>query len=143
MIHGDFELVIKQMTSEYQARHPRMRSYRNASEDLIELFEECEFNMIPIMKNCIADSLATFVADFKVPMHPGGRYEIQVKHMPPVPNNVKSWQVFEYDKNIQKFLTLTGEFDGLSIDEENELLKKATLAPEPLQNQNDVPEEMA
>ena len=27
VLHGDFELVIKKMTGEYQARHPRMRFY--------------------------------------------------------------------------------------------------------------------
>ena len=43
VIHGDFELVIKQMTGEYQARHHRMRSYRNVAQDLIGCFEECNF----------------------------------------------------------------------------------------------------
>ena len=35
MIHRYSELVIKKMTYEYHARHPRMRSYRNATQDLI------------------------------------------------------------------------------------------------------------
>ena len=55
-------------------------------------------------------------------------------HTPSVPYNVNIWQVFEDDKQIQNFLTLTREFDGLSIDEENELLEKTTLSQEPLQN---------
>jgi len=46
-IHGDSELVIKQLQGDYQARHPRMRSYRNVVLDLVEGFEECEFSLIP------------------------------------------------------------------------------------------------
>ena len=30
LIRGDSKLVIKQLQEEYQARHPRMRSYKNA-----------------------------------------------------------------------------------------------------------------
>ena len=117
VIHGESELVIKQMQGEYQARHPRMRSYINVAQDLIEFFEECNFNLIPIFQNCIVDSLATFAMVFKVPMHSSGKYEVEVKNKTSVPENVKRRQVFEDDKQIQKFLTLTGEFDGLIIDE--------------------------
>ena len=28
---GDYEMVIKKMINEYQARHPQMRSYRNST----------------------------------------------------------------------------------------------------------------
>ena len=47
LIHWDSELVIKQLQGEYQAQHPRMRSYRNAVQDLVEGFDECEFSLIP------------------------------------------------------------------------------------------------
>ena len=66
-------------------------------------------------------------------MHPSGKYEVEVKHRPSIPDNVKIWQVFEDDKQIQKFLTLTREFDGLTINEENELLEEASATQEPLQ----------
>ena len=106
----------------------------NATQDLIELFEECNFNLIPILQNCIDDSPTTFSTSFKVPMHPSGKYEVEDRHKPSVPNNVKSWQVFEDDKQIQKFLTLTREFDGLTIYEENGLLEEVVPTQEPLQN---------
>ena len=44
---GDSKMVIKQMTSEYQDRHPQMRSCRNGTQDLIEGFKECSFKLIP------------------------------------------------------------------------------------------------
>ena len=104
--------------------------------DFIECFElECNFNLILRLENCIVDSLATFVAVFKAPMHPSGKYEAEVRHIASAPDNVKSWKVFEDDKYIQKFLTLTGEFYRLSIDEENELLEESTTTQEPLQCQ--------
>ena len=91
MIHGYSELVIKKLTGEYQARHPRMRSYINVALDLIECFEECKFNLIPRLQNGIADSLATCVVVFKIPMYPNSKYEIEVKHRPFVLDNVNNW----------------------------------------------------
>ena len=82
------------MTSEYQAIHPRIRRYRNASQDLIECFEECSFNIIPKVQNCVVDSLVNSAAAFKVPMHPVGKYEIEVRHIPFVPDNIKRWEFF-------------------------------------------------
>ena len=105
------------MIGEYQARHPRMRIYRIATQDVVECFEECNFNQIPRLQNYLVDSMATSAATFKVAMHLGGRYEIEVKHRLSIPDNVKIWKVFEDDKKIQNFLTLTREFDGLTIDE--------------------------
>ena len=94
VIHGDSQLVIKKMQGEYLSRHPRMRSYINAALYLIE----CEFNLIPILQNGIADYLATFVVVFKVPMYPNSKYEIVVKHIPCITDSVKHYHVFEADK---------------------------------------------
>jgi hypothetical protein len=37
-VYGDAELIIKQINRQYQAKHPRLRSYRNCAWDLIEIF---------------------------------------------------------------------------------------------------------
>ena len=74
VLRGDYEMVINQMTSEYQARHPWMRSYRNVSQDLIEGFKECSFKLIPRVQNYVVDSLATSTSTFNVPTHPIGKY---------------------------------------------------------------------
>ena len=130
VIHGKFELVIKKVQGEYHTRHHRMRSYRNVALDLIGCFEECQFNHIPILQNDIADSLATSIGVFKIPMYPNSRHEIEVKHKPYVPNNLKNWQVFEDYKQIQSFINLNGYFDGFIIDEDNMLLEGYTLSQE-------------
>jgi len=116
VIHGDSDLVIKQLQGYYQVRHTRMRSYKNVVLDLIECFEECEFSLIPRWKNGLADSLATSAMVFKIPIHPNRRYEIKFKNIPYVPENFKSWQVFEDEQQIQNILHLTGEFEGLIIE---------------------------
>ena len=38
-IFGDSELVINQVKRSYQAKHPRLRSYRNLVLDLLEYFK--------------------------------------------------------------------------------------------------------
>ena len=139
----DSDLVIKQMQGEYQAIHPRMRSSKNVSLDLVGCFEECKFNMIPQLQNCLYDYLATSAPIFKTPLHPNGKYEIEDRHRPSIPNNVKSSQVFEDDKQIQKFLNLIGEFDGLTIDEDNGILEEVSPTQEPLQIHIVAPKEVA
>ena len=72
----------------------------NVSRDLIECFEECNFNMIPRLQNCTVDSLAISVVVFKVPMHPSGKYEVKVRNKPSISDNVKNWKVFEDEKQV-------------------------------------------
>ena len=94
-----------------------MRSYRNAIQDLVESFDLCEFSLIPRLQNGIADSLATSATAFKIPLHQSSKYEVEVRHRPSVPDNIKSCQVFEDDAHIQSFLHLEGTFKNLVIEE--------------------------
>jgi len=41
---------------------------------------------------------------FKIPIFPKNKYEIEVKHRPEVPDNIKYWQVFEDDKKVERVL---------------------------------------
>jgi hypothetical protein len=45
--------------------------------------------VIPKGKNKIADALATSSFFFKIPIYPNKKYEIEVKHRPIVPDNIK------------------------------------------------------
>lgn len=119
-IYGDLDLVIKQLTGTYQAKHPRMRAYRNLVLDLLESFKEFQLLVIPRNQNYIFDALAIVPSVFKIPIYPNRAYQIEVKHRPSVPDNVKYWQVFEDDSHINKFLTLLDEFENLPIDEDEE-----------------------
>jgi hypothetical protein len=42
-----------------------------------------------------------------------------VKHRPAVPDILKYWQFFEDDKQVERFLTTSGEFEYCFIDDKN------------------------
>ena len=75
-------------------------------------------------------------------MHPIGKYEIELRHRLSILDNVKNWQVFEDDKQIHNFLTLTGEFEGLAVDEENQFREGVPPTQDPLQRQIVDPKEV-
>ena len=56
-IYGDSDIVIKHVIGTYQAKHPRMRAYRNLVLDLLESFKEYQLSVIPRSQNHIVDSL--------------------------------------------------------------------------------------
>jgi hypothetical protein len=62
-IYGDSEMVIMKVQRSYQAKNPRLRSYRNLVLDLLEEFKEYHFIVIPSKENVAANALvvsATF-----------------------------------------------------------------------------------
>ena len=64
----------------------------------------------------MADSLAVAASTFKPPINPRLRYEIELRHKTSIPDNVKHWQVFEDDEQINQFLTMIGNFEDNQID---------------------------
>jgi hypothetical protein len=67
----------------------------------------------------MADSLATSASNFKVPLQPKFRYDVEVKYRPSIPDNVKHWKVFEDDLEIKKFLETVEEFSEMHIDRDS------------------------
>jgi len=119
-VYGDSELVIKQVKGEFQAKHPRMRAYRNAVLDILKLFSEHTLTCVPRIQNGVADALAKAASNLKIPMNSSNKFEIYVKHHPTVPDNQRCWQVFQDDEEIKDFLQVEGEFKDISIDTEPE-----------------------
>ena len=116
-IFGDFELIIRLIKNHCQTKHPRLRSYRNEVWDLIEnYFEAFNIYFISREENRLADSLAVAASTFKPPINPRLRYEIEIRHRPSIPDNVKHWQVFDDDEQINQFLTMIGNFEDAEID---------------------------
>jgi ribonuclease HI len=119
-VFGDAELVVQQIRSAYQAKHPRLRSYRNEIWDLVDsFFSAFNISFIPREENTLADSLATSASNFKVPLPPKIRYDVEVKYRPSIPDNVKHWKVFEDDLEIKKFLETIEEFSEMHIDQDS------------------------
>jgi hypothetical protein len=66
----------------------------------------------------VVDSLAALASNFKVPLPPKLRYDVEVKYRPSIPTNVKHWKVFEDDLEIKIFLETVEEFSALHIDQD-------------------------
>jgi hypothetical protein len=63
-----------------------------------------------------AHSLAMFASTCKLPFEPNHQFTAEIRHRPAIPDNVKNWQVFDNDKQINNFLTLEEEFSSTNID---------------------------
>jgi ribonuclease HI len=121
IVYGDAELIVKQIKQQYQAKHPRLRSYRNCAWDLIEnFFSSFNIHSIPRMQNQQVDSLAKVVATFIPPTVLKLKYHIEMRHRPSILNNVQHWKVFEDDEQIKQFLEMVDEFSETHIDQENQ-----------------------
>ena len=72
----------------------------------------------------MADSLAVAANTFKSPMNPRLRYEIEIRHKPSIPDNVKHCHMFDDDEQINQFLTMVGNFEDAEIDQEEEQTKQ-------------------
>jgi ribonuclease HI len=88
-VRKDSELIINQVKGVYQTKHPKLRVYRNLSLDLLEAFSEYDIYVIPREKNHIADALANSASVFKIPIFLDKKYEIEIKHRSPMPDNIK------------------------------------------------------
>ena len=113
---GDSDLVIQQVKGNFVTNDKRLRSYRSAVVEVLNFFSEFQITKIPRTHNLHAHSLATFASTCKLPLEPNNCFTTEIKHRPSIPNNVKDWQVFEDDMQINNFLTLQQEFAGLNID---------------------------
>ena len=117
-IYGDSELVLRQVMGTYQAKHPKLRDYRNLVLNILECFEEYQIFVIPRSQNVVADTFAVATSTFKVSLHPHDQYTVKMKHRPTIPDNIKYWKVFEDDDHIERFLTLSDGYKNMAIDEE-------------------------
>lgn len=64
----------------------------------------------------MADNLAKSVVDLIPPNIDHLSYSIKVMHRPAILNNLKRWQVFEDDAQIERFLNMVDEFTNMNID---------------------------
>jgi hypothetical protein len=103
----------------YQAKHPRLRNYRNEVWDLVNnFFLYFNISFIPREENAPVDFLAFTASLLEVPALPTVVSEVEIKYRLTVLDNVKHWKVFEDDQEIEKFLQSVDDFSALHIDED-------------------------
>jgi hypothetical protein len=69
------------------------------------------------------DSLAISASNFKIPLPPKLKYDVEVKYRPSIPENVKHWKVFEEGLEIKRFSETVEEFSSLHIDQDHDDIK--------------------
>jgi ribonuclease HI len=118
-VFEDAELIVHQTKNLCQTKNPRLRSYRNDVWDLVDNFlSEYNIYFIPREENCVVDSLAVSTSNFRIPIPPKFKYDVEVKYRPSIPDNVKYWKVLEDDLELKKFLESVDEFVALHIDQD-------------------------
>jgi hypothetical protein len=118
---GDVELIVHQIKNLYQAKHPRLRTYRNEVWDLVEsFFLAFNISFVPREENVMADSLVVSSSNFRVPLPPKLKYDVEVKYRPSILDNVKHCKVFEDDLEIKRFLETVDEVFTLHIDQDDD-----------------------
>ena len=67
-------------------------------------------------------------------MFPNLKFQIEVRHRPSIPDNIKHWQVFKDDEEIQRFMKTIEEFSNILIDQDDEDAEAEIHTPEILQD---------
>jgi ribonuclease HI len=102
VVFGDVELIVHQVKILYQAKHPRLRAYKNQVWDLVDsFFLDFNISFVRREENIVADCLVVSASNFRVPFPPKLKYDVEVKYRPSIPDNVKHWKVFEDDIEIK------------------------------------------
>jgi ribonuclease HI len=120
MVRGDSKLIIKQIKGEYAVKHPRLRAYRNVVLDALRCFTKVDLQVMPRGQNILADGLATSAATCNIHFRSTRPYTVEVKCRPTIPVNIRYWQVFGNDDQIEYFLQCKNDFECTNIDLENE-----------------------
>jgi hypothetical protein len=82
------------------------------------LFLAFNISFIPREQNQKDDSLALASSMFRLSIGPNVKYQVEIKHRTTIPDNIKHWQVFSDDLELQRFLHTIDEFSNISIDQE-------------------------
>jgi ribonuclease HI len=123
-VFGDAKLIVHQVKNLYQAKHPRLRTYRNEVWDLVDsCFLAFNISFFPREKNTMEDSLVISTSNFRVPLPPKLKYDVKVKYRPFIPDNVKHWKFFEDDIEIKRFLETMDDFSSVHIDQDHDTKK--------------------
>jgi ribonuclease HI len=121
LVSGDSELVVNQIRGKYEVHNPRLKQYHRRAKELIERFLSFNIQAVPRAANHVADTLALagscFSSDFVKSIED---IQVQILHRPALPDNVDSWQVFDTDEQICRFLQNKEEFEDLHINHELE-----------------------
>jgi hypothetical protein len=89
--------------------------------DLVDsFFSSFNISFIPREENTMFDSLVLSASNFRVPIPPKIKYDVEVKYKPSIEDNVKYWKVFENDLELKNFLETVDDFSTLHVDQDHD-----------------------
>jgi len=119
-VFGDSELVVSQVKDKYKLKQIRLKQYKNEVCDLIERdFLAFNLSFVPRAENQLEDSLTLAASGLRARLVQHIKYEVQMKYIPSIPDNIKHWKVFQDDKEIDRFLPVIDKFCSVCMDQEN------------------------
>ena len=90
IVHGNEELVIRQVNEECMVKNPRLRAYKEDVMDLLKSSQEFQLILLPKNQNILSNGL-TLVASTCLRPSERKQYSIQEKFRPAVPNHKRYW----------------------------------------------------
>lgn len=83
-----------------------MRVYRNQVQELVDNYlHDFNITIVPIEQNQQPDFLASVASIFKPSKEPPKlKYEVEMRYIPSIKDNVKHFQVFQDDQHIEYLL---------------------------------------
>jgi ribonuclease HI len=115
-IKGDSDLVILQVKNKFACKSERLKKYRNAIWDTMEMFDALDLISIPREQNSLADKLAISTYIFQ-PLEEmlSDQGKMEIVFRPSILDNMDHWQVFNDDKQIIRFMNNLQEFSGFKV----------------------------
>jgi hypothetical protein len=68
----------------------------------------------------MVDSLVVLASNFRIPIPPKIKYDVEVKYRSSIQDNVKYWKVFKDDLELKNFLETVDEFYALHIHQDHD-----------------------
>jgi ribonuclease HI len=121
LVSGDSELVVNQIIGKYEVHNPRFKQYHQRAKELIEKFLSFNIQAVPRAANHVANTFSLagscFTSDFVRSIED---IQVHILHRTALPDNVDTWQVFDTNEQICRFLQNKEEFKDLHINDELE-----------------------
>ena len=97
IVHGNVELVIRQVNEECMVKHPRLRAYKDDAMGLLKYFKDFQLTLVPKDQNSFSSGLALVASTCLKPWE-SKQYTIQEKFRPAVPKNKYTGKPFREKK---------------------------------------------
>jgi hypothetical protein len=121
-LYVNYDLVISHVRETCQTKHQRQMKYKHEVRDMFDnFFDVVNIIFVPReLSNHIVDNFARFVVGFTHPNLYHLYYSIKFMNWSTIPDNIKRWQVFEDNAQIEIFLNMVKKYTNMNINSNGE-----------------------